>query len=100
MQYPGCVGCRQTVGDPDKQFDNLLPFPSCCTGPLFERAAIDEFGYQVVPFIELADIMDRENVRMVERGCRLRFASKSPSRRGVRPTGGNEFDGDGAIELR
>ena len=59
MQYPGGVAGRQGVGDSNEQLDNLLPRPRCRTCPFFERAAIDELGYQVVPFIELADIMDR-----------------------------------------
>src|SRR5688500_11196609 len=100
MQYSGCVSCRQAVCDPYKQLDNVFPFPSCSHCPFFDRAAIDELGYQIRPSVELADTMNRENVRVVERGCHFGLALESPSRRAVRPTVGNDFDGDSAIELR
>src|SRR5206468_7165997 len=66
MLNAGGVGCGQTVGNTYKQFDNLLPLPSCCQCPVFECAAVDELGYQIRPFDELAGIMNRNNVRMIQ----------------------------------
>ena len=74
---------RETVGDADEQFHDLRPRPHVGPRPLSERAAIDKFRDQVLPAVELPDVVNREYVGMVQRGRRLRFALKSAARRGL-----------------
>ena len=99
MQNAGVVRRGQTIGDADDQLDDVLPRPWARLDPVPERAAVNELGDQVLAPVELAGVMDREDVGMIERGCELRFALEAPPGRRVGQIGGEKLDRDGAIEL-
>ena len=83
MQDPGRVRRCQPVAHAHQQVDDLPPRPRLRPGPILERAAVDELGDQILPAVDLAGIVHRENVRMVERGRHLRFLLKAAARRFV-----------------
>ena len=47
--------------------------------PLVERAAVDELGHEVLLTVVLADVVHRDDVRMIERRRHLSFALKAPA---------------------
>ena len=100
MQDAGRVRHRESVANTDEHLDDLTPGPAFRVCPSLQRAAIDEFGDQVLLTLELADIVDREDVGMIQRRHRLGLALETPSRGRVGPFISEEFDRGGTIELR
>ena len=80
MDDAGGVCGGQAVGDADEQLDDLPPRALVGPRPVSERAAVDELRDQILPAVELPDVVDREDVRMVQRGRRLRFALEAAAR--------------------
>ena len=68
--------------------------------PIVERAAVDELAHDVLPSVVLADVVDRDDVRMIERRRDLRFSLETASRGRVGEILAEEFDGDGTVQLR
>jgi hypothetical protein len=99
VQNTGRVGGGQPVGGACEQFHNLSPRAVFGLGPIPERAAVYELGDDVMTTFELADVMNGEYVRMIERRGHLRLALKAPARGGVSQVVGEEFDGDLAVEF-
>src|SRR5262249_31610311 len=66
---------------------------------LVEAAALDQFHAEKGPAAELADLVDRHNVRMVQVGGGLGFAAEAlhVRVRGQVP-GADHLEGDGAVE--
>ena len=84
----------QAVRNTDDQLDDLSPCPHRSGSPLFQRAAIDELGHEILPPVELADVVHRENVGMIQRRCHLRFALETPAACGICQIIGKKFDSD------
>src|SRR5262245_14042662 len=99
MQDSGSVGCCEAVGDSDEQLDTLTPGPLFGLNPILQRTAVDEFGDQVLPALELAYIVHSQNVRMIQRRCRLRLALESAAGRRIGQILRKKFDGNRAIQL-
>src|SRR5215210_370879 len=51
---------------------------------VLERTAVDELRNQVLTAIDLAGVVDGHDVRVVQRGCGLRFALKTAASSSVR----------------
>ena len=68
--------------------------------PVLERAAVDEFCYQILPAVRFTGLEDREDVGMVERGGRLRFLLEPPAGDRVSHLRRQELDGDDTVEPR
>src|SRR5262245_18075847 len=99
-RMPAAWAAARPVGHPDEQLDDLSPGPFLSERPLLERAAIDEFRYEVLTPFEFAGIEHSQDVRMVERRGQLRLALESAASACVGQIVGQEFDGDRPIELR
>ena len=80
VQNAGLVRRGESVGDAGQQLDDLAPAARRSSCPIPERAAVDELGDQILTALELARIVHGENVRMIERRSRLRFALEAAAR--------------------
>src|SRR4051812_37809099 len=98
MQNAGGIGGGETVGDTDQQLDHLPPrsFPGRC--PVFERTALKILGDQVLPIFPFSSVMNRENVRVIERRSGLRFELKAAPGGGIPQIAGEKLDRDTAVE--
>ena len=73
---------RQAVGDEGRDLDGLLPRqPPACQPPP-ERLALQELGDQVPDAVVGPDVVDREDVRVGQRGDGARLALKPRERVG------------------
>ena len=100
MHDAGRMCCGQAVGHACQELDNLSPRALRGLSPVPERAAVDELGDQILTAIELPDVVDRHDVRVVQRGCGLRFALKTAASSSVGQVVGQKLDGDRPIQLR
>ena len=78
MQDAGLVRRGKTVGEADDEIDDVLPRSWTCLAPVSERAAVNELADKILAPVQLAGIVDREDMGMIERGCELRFALEAP----------------------
>src|SRR6059036_1901334 len=79
MQDSGCVRRGQAVGHSHQYLHDLPPGAFLGAGPIFERAAIDELGDQVLAALKITRVVNGEDVGMVERRSHLRFALEAPA---------------------
>ena len=74
---------RQTVGDERREFDGLLPRqPPACQPPP-ECLALQQLGDEVPHAVVRADVVNREDVRVRERGNRAGLALEPRERVGI-----------------
>ena len=78
MQNAGLVRRGKTICEADDELDDVLPRPWTRLDPVSERAAVNELADKVLAPVQLAGVIDREDVGMIERGCELRFALEAP----------------------
>ena len=78
MQDAGLVRRGKTICEADDELDDVLPRPWTRLDPVSERAAVNELADKVLAPVQLAGVIDREDVGMIERGCELRFALEAP----------------------
>ena len=99
VENAGLMGGREPIGDAGQQLDRLAPVALRFSCPVSERAAIDELGDEILPALELARVVDREDVRMIERRDRLRFALEAAARGRIGEIVGEKLDGNGPVEF-
>ena len=99
VQNTGLMGGGQTIGDAGQQLGDILPIARLPLNPVLERAAVDEFGHQILPAVEFTYVIDGEDVRMIERRRHLRLALKSPASCRIGEVVGEELDRHGPVEL-
>ena len=85
---------REAVSHADHQLDDLAPVVRP-VHPVGERASGRELGDEELLAFELSDVVDREDVRMAQRGSRLSLALEAPPRGRIRQRARQELDGDG-----
>jgi hypothetical protein len=72
---------------------------SAIRNPPGEAAALDQFHREVVPALVLADLVDRDDVRVVEAGGRLGLGLEALDVTGRRELAGEDhLQGDGTVE--
>jgi len=74
----------QAVSDADEQIDALPPRALLSSRPRLERAAVDKFGDEVRPPIQIAYIVHGEDVGMIERGEHVGLALQAGEAIGIR----------------
>jgi hypothetical protein len=99
VQNAGIVRGGEPVGDANQQLDGLAPTSPRGVCPILERAAVDELCDQILTAVELARIVHRENVWVIQGGSHLRFALEAAARRRVGKFVGENLDGDRTIEM-
>jgi hypothetical protein len=87
----------QAVGHACQQLDRLSPRALRGLCPVLEGATVDELGDQILTAVDFSDVVDRHDVRVVQRGCGLRFALKTPARSRVGEVVGQKLDRDRPI---
>jgi hypothetical protein len=100
MQHACRVRSRKRIGDTGEQLRDVAPRAPRAVRPVAQRSAVDELGDEVLVLLEFAGIVDREDVRVIQRRGHLRFALEAPQRRGVGPTRGEKLDRDLPIQSR
>ena len=100
MQDFRFVRRRQTVRDAGQEFHNFAPGAGLGPAPGAQRASINVFGNQILASLELAGVIDRNDMRMVQRRCGLRFPLKTAAGRGIGQLIGKDLHGDGPVQLR
>jgi hypothetical protein len=80
MHDAGAMRGGHTVGDADKKIDDFVPRTAASRRPFAKRSAVDVLGDEIRPSVDLADVVDRQYVRMIERGRRLDFLLKARTR--------------------
>jgi len=73
----------QAIAHADQKVDHLAPPAPLGPRPCLQRATIDKLRDDVLPTIERADVVDREDVRMIERRERARFTLEAGQMIGV-----------------
>ena len=58
---------RQPVADAGQQLDDLPPRACAVVQPVPQRAAVDQFGDEVLTSVGLAGVVHRDDVRVIER---------------------------------
>src|SRR5262249_44338187 len=90
----GSKGIRNTR----EQVDNFPYVTPLLRSPVRERAAVNKLGDQILPTVELADIINGQNVRMVQSRRHLGFSLNLPAPRRIRDGVREELDGSSAAE--
>lgn len=72
---------RQSIGNPNEQLDHLAPRAPVRSSPRCKRSAVDQFGHEVLTAVELADVVDGEDMRVIQRRSCLRFTLEPAARR-------------------
>src|SRR5262245_14665795 len=99
MQDADIVSGGQSVRDADEQLHDLPPAASLRIGPVAQRAAIDEFRDEILLTLKFAHVVDRKDMRMVEKGRHLRLTLKPAARARVRQFSGKKLDRHRPVEL-
>jgi hypothetical protein len=100
MQYAGRVRLGEPVGNPGEQLDRAAPVAALVAShPVLERAVLDDLGHEVVAAVVLADVVNGQDVRMIERRRELRLAFEASARVGVELRR-NELDCDRTLQPR
>ena len=99
VQDSGGVRGRQSVGYAGQQLHRLTPPALLLFGPRLECPAVHELGHQVLPALEIASVVDGQDVRVVERGGHLCLSLKAAARRGVGQLRRKELDRHRPVEL-
>ena len=100
MQHAGRVRGGERVGDAGQELDALAPTAFRRARPVLERAAVDELAHDVLAAAVLADVVHRDDVRVLERRRRRGFLPKAALRVVVGDCVAQELDRDGPVELR
>jgi hypothetical protein len=100
MQDVRRVRRRQRVGDADQELRDLPPGARLHPPPFLERAAVDEFRHEELRPRVIADVVHRDDVGMIQRGCQLGFALKAPGPARVEQRARQELDRDRPVEPR
>src|SRR4051812_24805201 len=77
MDDAGVVGGRQCAGDSGGDVDHFANVEPARGHPLAQRFAFDVLGGDVMRAAVLADLINRDDVRMIERRGRARLALKA-----------------------
>ena len=99
VQDAGVVRRGEPIGDTGQQLDGLAPAALRSSRPIPERAAVDELGDQILPALELARVVHRDDVRVIERRGGLGFALEAAARGRVGELVGKKLDRDRPIEF-
>ena len=95
------VRSRQSVGDLDPNLDRLPDRKGASLQPVGQRLPVEVLHHQEVDLAGAADIVDRADMRMIERGDRARFLLEATAAFGI---GGQarrqDLDGDRAAKAR
>ena len=83
MEDARLVGRGERIRNPHEQLDDLTPCPDPADRPLRQRAASRQLGDQVLATVEIAGVVDDEDMRMAEGGGRLGFALETLPGSGV-----------------
>jgi hypothetical protein len=78
---------------------DIFPVPGLPPNPILNGAAVDVFGHQILAAFEIAHIVYRKDVRVIERRSHLRFALKSLSGGRIRKVFRQELDRDRPAQL-
>ena len=91
----------QRVGEGDRDLEELRQRHAAAGYQLVERAPLDQLHRQEPDAVGLLDRVDRDDVRVVERGNGARFALEAGEPSGSRANGGGQhFDRDVAAQPR
>jgi len=84
MHDARCVRNGKAIGNTDEQLDALPPRARLAQRPRLERAAVHKLRDQIRPAVDVPDVVDREQMRMIERGEQAAFALEAGQPIGVR----------------
>jgi len=101
MDDAACVSGRESARDLSGDPDCVGHGDGAACETCAERFALDELGHDEGPAVELAEVVNHQNVRMVERRDRPRFSAKPlQAIRIARQLGRQHLQRNGTIELR
>ena len=88
--------CRiERVGDFDAELDDPIELERVSLDEMFERPPFEQLHHEELLPLVLADVVDRADVRVIQRRRRARLALKAlRGRRVARQLGRQELDGD------
>jgi hypothetical protein len=97
VNHPALVGGGEGVGQLDGDGECAFEFERASADHLFEALAFEELHHDEVQPAVLVDFVNRADVRMIERGGKLRFPQETLARLFVGDQfGGQNLDGDDA----
>ncbi len=70
----------QAIGDAAQQVGDVVVRTWLRSRPVAERATVDELRHEILAIVELAGVVDRQNVRMTQGGRDLGLALKAAAR--------------------
>ena len=101
MDDPGVVRLGDSLRRLNRDFERAADRQRAFQYQLPNGLPVDELRDDVGPRLHLADFVNRQNVRVVERGGRLRFRDESPQPVAIgRRVSGQDLDRDLASQPR
>jgi hypothetical protein len=91
---------RESVGHTRHQVHGLSPRGALGVSPVLQGATVHELGDEELAALELASVVDGENVRMIERGGHPRLTLEALARGRIGDRLEQKLYRDRAIELR
>ena len=98
MQHAGLVGRGEPVRNTAEQLDRVAPAVAFLP-PLPEGSSVNELRDEVLPALELARVVHRHDVRVIERRGRVRFAFEAAAGGGPCEIVGQKFDGYASVQF-
>src|SRR5689334_9287666 len=99
MQDTGFVRRCESIGNSGQKFNDLLPASLLRGDPVPERATVNQLSNQVLAAFELSRIVNRKEMRMIQRRCHPRFALEATARTRVRLPLGENLNRNSPIQL-
>ncbi len=74
MDNPMSMRLVQRIGDLDGDFQSLLEGKRLSFQPFHDRLTLDEFHHEKIDLLRVADVIQRADMWMIQRGDRLGLA--------------------------
>src|SRR5262249_28070883 len=100
MNDPALVRPGERIGDLDRVVDGAAHVEPTASDDVLQESALDVLHRDEVEPLERADLVDRDDVRMIQRGRSARFPGQPrPAVVVARDHPGDNFQGHGTLEL-
>ncbi len=101
MDDPTAVGAAERIGDLHSAVERLVERQRPSAQSFRQRLSLEELHDEEVHAVVRSDVVQRADVRMIERGGRPRLVLEAPATLGVRgEPGRQDLDRDGAAKTR
>ena len=98
MENAGAVRRIERIGDLDAEVDRLMDLDRPMRQQLAQGLPLEQLHHEVRSALVLADVVDRADIRVVQRGSGACFGAKPLEGAGVHQIVRDELEGDGPAQ--